>query len=282
MWRTCGGGDPPSAASGPRPARWAICWAGSAARRAAGSSPRRRSARASGSTAPRCPPASPPHPEAFATGAAGLRHVEVIARVLDAASVQRLTPETWAGAEAQLAAKAPEYTPSGLQAWGDALVALLDQDGAEPDDRPPAQVNELHLARHRSGGGGRLKGRFDAPRWSTRSPRSSTTAPHRAPPTTTGRRAGARPRPSPTPAGTCSTTATMRVARSRPVPGHGPARPPPPRQARSSRGSTPATGAPPRHDRRRGPGGAGRQTRHGIGNPAAARSAGAAPPHSTR
>lgn len=81
--------------------------------------------------------------------------------MLDAASVQRLTPETWAGAEAQLAAKAPEYTPSGLQAWGDALVALLDQDGAEPDDRPPAQVNELHLARHRSGGGGRLKGRFD-------------------------------------------------------------------------------------------------------------------------
>jgi 5-methylcytosine-specific restriction protein A len=50
--------------------------------------------------------------------------------------------------------------PSELQAWGAALVEALDQDGAEPDDRPPAQVNELYLTRTATGGG-RIKGRFD-------------------------------------------------------------------------------------------------------------------------
>jgi hypothetical protein len=72
----------------------------------------------------------------------------------------RLTPEQWVGAEAALAVKAGAYTPSELQAWGAALIEALDQDGAEPDDRPSAQVNELQLTRLASGGG-RLKGRFD-------------------------------------------------------------------------------------------------------------------------
>jgi uncharacterized protein DUF222/HNH endonuclease len=39
-------------------------------------------------------------------------------------------------------------------------VEVLDQDGAEPDDRPPVQVNELHLTRLPDGGG-KIKGRFD-------------------------------------------------------------------------------------------------------------------------
>jgi 5-methylcytosine-specific restriction protein A len=98
---------------------------------------------------------------AFAAGRAGLRHVEVIARVLATPAAGRLAPEQWAGAEEQLAARAAEYTPAELQAWGTALVELLDQDGAEPDDRPPAQVNELQLTRLPSGAGGRIKGRFD-------------------------------------------------------------------------------------------------------------------------
>jgi Domain of unknown function (DUF222)/HNH endonuclease len=96
----------------------------------------------------------------FAAGRASLRHVEAIARVLDSASARRLTPEQWAGAESALADKARDYTPSELQAWGTALVEALDEDGAEPDDRPPAQVNELHLTRLGTGGG-KLKGRFD-------------------------------------------------------------------------------------------------------------------------
>jgi Domain of unknown function (DUF222)/HNH endonuclease len=96
----------------------------------------------------------------FAAGRASLRHVEVIARVLDGPSARRLTPEQWTGAESALAAKAELYTPSELQAWGAALVEALDQDGEEPDDRPSAQVNELHLTRLATGGG-KLKGRFD-------------------------------------------------------------------------------------------------------------------------
>src|SRR3954454_16641255 len=97
----------------------------------------------------------------FAGGHTGLRHVAVITRVLATPAAQRLAPQVWAGAEAQLAEKAAVYTPSELQTWGTALVEALDEDGPEPDDRPPAAVNELHLVRHRGTAGGTLKGRFD-------------------------------------------------------------------------------------------------------------------------
>jgi len=99
--------------------------------------------------------------EVFTSGRTGLRHVEVIAKVLATAAADRLTPEVWACAETQLAEKATVYTPSELQAWGTALVEALDQDGAEPDDRAPALVNELRLTRNPNGAGGKLKGRFD-------------------------------------------------------------------------------------------------------------------------
>ena len=98
--------------------------------------------------------------EVFTAGATTLRHVEVVASVLATAAAERLSPEVWAGAEAQLAERATEYTPSELRTWGTGLVDALDQDGAEPDDRPPAQVNELRLTR-RPNGGGRLTGHFD-------------------------------------------------------------------------------------------------------------------------
>jgi len=96
----------------------------------------------------------------FAAGGAGLRHVEAIARVLRYPAAQRLSPEQWAGVEEQLAATADCYTPSELQTWGAALDEALDQDGAEPDDRPPVEVNELHLTRIASGGG-KIRGHFD-------------------------------------------------------------------------------------------------------------------------
>ena len=71
----------------------------------------------------------------------------MIARVLASRPAGRLSPDAWAGAEAQLAGKADQYTPHELQQWGTALVELLDQDGEQPDDRPPARVNELFLTR---------------------------------------------------------------------------------------------------------------------------------------
>lgn len=100
--------------------------------------------------------------EAFTEGSAGLRHVEVIARVLASDSAARLAPQVWAGAEAELAVKAATYTPTELADWGAALVEALDADGPEPDERDPAPVNELQLTARR-GGGGLLKGRFDDP-----------------------------------------------------------------------------------------------------------------------
>jgi Domain of unknown function (DUF222)/HNH endonuclease len=101
--------------------------------------------------------------QVFTAGQARLRHVEVIAKLLDSPAARRLAPHRWAGAEATLAAKAGEFTPSELQTWGAELIEKLDEDGPEPDDRPPAPVNELHLLPHRGRPGGSLKGRFDDP-----------------------------------------------------------------------------------------------------------------------
>ena len=99
--------------------------------------------------------------ERFAAGAAGLRHVEIIVRVLASPAARRLSPQAWAGAEEQLAQYTDRYTPVELLEWGTRLVDTLDQDGPEPDERPPDPVNELHLTRHRDRPGGSLRGHFD-------------------------------------------------------------------------------------------------------------------------
>jgi hypothetical protein len=98
--------------------------------------------------------------ERFAAGQIGLRHVDVIAKLLDRPEARRLSPDIWALAEAELGDKATSYTPAELHAHGMALITALDQDGAEPDDTPPSSINELHLRPHRDGGG-TLTGRFD-------------------------------------------------------------------------------------------------------------------------
>lgn len=98
--------------------------------------------------------------EGFTDGQLGLGHVDVIAKLLDKPEARRLSPEVWAGAEAELAEKATCYTPGELYAYGLALITALDQDGAEPDDATPPPVNELYLRRRRDGGGS-IVGRFD-------------------------------------------------------------------------------------------------------------------------
>lgn len=107
------------------------------------------------------PPRLPATAEAFDEGAASLRHVEVVARVLGSDAAGRLTPEVWAGAETQLAAWIPDCTPNELQVRGTQLVDTLDADGAEPDGRPRAEVNELRLTRNPNGIGGKIKGSYD-------------------------------------------------------------------------------------------------------------------------
>lgn len=106
------------------------------------------------------PPRLPATAAVFATGAAGLRHVEIIARLLAGEPAARLDPEVWAGAEAQLAAWSPDCTPTELQRRGVHLIDTLDAEGAEPDDRPRPTVNELHLHRNTGGCGGTITGRY--------------------------------------------------------------------------------------------------------------------------
>ncbi|HZG91422.1 MAG TPA: DUF222 domain-containing protein [Pseudonocardia sp.] len=106
------------------------------------------------------PPRLPAMAAAFSAGAASVEHVVVAATLLHGAAAARLSPEVWAGAEEQIAGVADECTPSELDRWGARLIEALDQDGAQPDDRSPAQVNELRVLRRR-GGGGRIVGRFD-------------------------------------------------------------------------------------------------------------------------
>lgn len=106
-------------------------------------------------------PRIPATAAAFDAGAAGLRHVEVVARLLDSEPASRLSPEVWAGAEAQLAAWIAECTPYELQRRGAQLIDTLDADGAGPDDdRPRPTVNELRLSRHAGGAGGTISGRY--------------------------------------------------------------------------------------------------------------------------
>ncbi|HWM58117.1 MAG TPA: DUF222 domain-containing protein [Pseudonocardia sp.] len=107
------------------------------------------------------PPRLPATAAAFAAGAAGLRHVQVIARLLASPAARRLPPDLREAAEAQIAAHAGEYTPTQLHQLGTDLLTALDQNGAEPDDHEPEPTNELFLTRNPNGSGGRIKGRFD-------------------------------------------------------------------------------------------------------------------------
>jgi 5-methylcytosine-specific restriction protein A len=109
-----------------------------------------------------CAPRLPTTAMAFATGEASLRHVEVITEALGTPAAERLAPHDWAGVEEQLAEHATSYRPRELAGFARELIDILDQDGAEPDDRDFPQLNELHLSRNVAGVGGRIKGTLDA------------------------------------------------------------------------------------------------------------------------
>lgn len=71
------------------------------------------------------PPRLPATAAVFDAGRTSLRHVEVVAKVLGTRAAERLTPEIWAAAEAELAAHACDYTPTELQTWGTELIDKL-------------------------------------------------------------------------------------------------------------------------------------------------------------
>src|SRR5882757_9172878 len=88
-------------------------------------------------------------------------HAEVIERALSSDAAQRLDPGTWTGVESTLADLARLYRPDELAQLAAVLIEQLDQDGPPPDDADQL-VNELHLSKSRTGGGGRIKGQLDA------------------------------------------------------------------------------------------------------------------------
>ena len=88
-------------------------------------------------------------------------HAEVIERLLSSDAAGRLDQETWTGVEALLADAARLYRPDELAHVGADLIEHLDQDGPPPDDEDQL-VNELHLTKSSTSGGGRIKGQLDA------------------------------------------------------------------------------------------------------------------------
>jgi 5-methylcytosine-specific restriction protein A len=102
----------------------------------------------------------------LAEGRITVAHAEAIVDVLHGPAARRLQPETWAGAEEQIAhyAATTRSTPGDVAAWARQLLDLLDQDGPEPADEPD-QVNELHRTPNRSGTGGRIRGELNGPVW---------------------------------------------------------------------------------------------------------------------
>ena len=91
----------------------------------------------------------------------GRAHGEVIERALGTDAARRLAPEMWSGLEVQLADWARLYRPDELARLAAIVLEQLDQDGPAPHDEDQL-VNELHLTKSRTGGGGRIKGRLDA------------------------------------------------------------------------------------------------------------------------
>jgi 5-methylcytosine-specific restriction protein A len=77
--------------------------------------------------------------KAFAAGQAGLRHVEVIAALLNTAEARRITDGRRAGLEEQLAGMAAEYPPAHLRGLGTQLLEALDDDGPNPTTTHPSR-----------------------------------------------------------------------------------------------------------------------------------------------
>jgi hypothetical protein len=110
------------------------------------------------------PPLLPATAAVFAAGQASLAHVQVVAALMASATAAHLAPDLAAAAEEQLAAQITHFTPAQLRTWGQQLLELLDQDGAEPDDGvDPEPVNDLRLTPNPRGPGGSLAARFDDP-----------------------------------------------------------------------------------------------------------------------
>jgi 5-methylcytosine-specific restriction protein A len=102
-------------------------------------------------------PVLPATAVAFAAGATTMRHVEVIAGLMNSRPASRISLADRVAIEASLGHAATTFSPRDVRLMGQELLAAADLDGPEPDDRPGR--NELHFGTHADGTGW-IRGQF--------------------------------------------------------------------------------------------------------------------------
>ena len=117
-----------------------------------------RSGRGSPSTAPRWNRCLPATAAAFATSTTTMRHVGVIATLMNSRAASRISLADRVSIEASLGEAAMIFSPRDVRIMGENLLAAADQDGPEPDDRPGR--NELHFGTNPDGSGW-IRGQFE-------------------------------------------------------------------------------------------------------------------------
>ena len=105
-------------------------------------------------------PVLPVTAAAFAAGATTMRHVGVIASLMNSKTASRISLDDRVSIEASLGQAATTFAPRDVRIMGEQLLAAADQDGPEPDDRPGR--NELHWGTHADGSGW-IRGQFEDP-----------------------------------------------------------------------------------------------------------------------
>src|SRR3954463_6033187 len=102
-------------------------------------------------------PLLPATAAAFATNTTTMRHVGVIATLMNSRSASRISLADRVSIEASLGEAAMIFCPRDVRIMGEELLAAADQDGPEPDDRPGR--NELHFGTNPDGSGW-IRGQF--------------------------------------------------------------------------------------------------------------------------
>ncbi|MGI5129438.1 DUF222 domain-containing protein [Pseudonocardia sp. CA-107938] len=105
-------------------------------------------------------PVLPATAAAFEAGAVTMRHVEIIASLMNSRPAARISLADRIAIEASLGEAARTFTPREVRVMGLELLAAADLDGPEPDERPGR--NELQMGANADGSGW-LRGQFEDP-----------------------------------------------------------------------------------------------------------------------
>jgi 5-methylcytosine-specific restriction protein A len=105
-------------------------------------------------------PVLPVTAAAFAAGATTMRHVGVIAALMNSQPASRISLADRVSIEASLGEAAMIFSPRDVRIMGQDLLAAADQDGPEPDERPGR--DELHFGTNADGSGW-IRGQFQDP-----------------------------------------------------------------------------------------------------------------------